>query len=162
MVCWLCRDGENESHCWLCEGEKTETMAESENATPRRSSSSNVEDFDNPDGIGLAIERPAPTYLTPYTENSAMQSTEDIENSKPVRPKSFGGGSSRSAPPGDTPIFTPRYESDVCEFDYRDEGGPIVSFIRSSGVSGKPRSAEDSPRYGSIEIVRTNSHYQDQ
>ena len=158
MACWYCRSGgADDKQCWVCGGQESETTAEREKVPSGRSSISQVEkplgDFD------FALERPPPTYLAPYTKSSATQSEDNIENQKPVRPKSFTGTSNRSTHDDPPPIVAPRYPSDVCDFDFTDEGGPIISFIRSSGQSNYPRSMDDSPRFGSIEIVRTKEWY---
>ena len=157
MACWYCLE-ESDKQCWVCGSKQDETMVDRENPSSRRSSVSKVESkVEHPTGdFDFALERPAPTYLAPYTSSSGRQSEENIENQRPVRPKSFTGVSNRSAHDDPPPIITPRYASDLCDFDFTDDGGPIISFIRSSGVSSYPRSVDDSPRFGSIEIVRSN------
>lgn len=169
MTCWYCRGEENDENCFMCQVNQGDTPIEQENAalghasgrasgrvsgrTSGRSSFTQVErptaDFDS------MPERPAATYLAPYT-SKVVESDDDISNEKPVRPKSFTG-TSRSAHDDAPYVVTPRYPSDTCDFDFTDEGGPIISFIRSSGISGHPRDASDSPRFGSIEIVRTHT-----
>lgn len=132
-----------------------ETMADQENASTQQSRRSSVSKLDNSNGdLDSALERPAPSYLNPFTaRSSATQSIDNIENLKPVRPKSFTGTGASTHDEAIPPV--PRYPSDVCNFDFTDEGGPIISFIRSSGVSNNPRNTDDDPRFGSIEIVRT-------
>ena len=154
MACWYCSSVHGDKQCWVCGGIQAESMAERENAYSRRSSISKL--GTSTGDFGFALERPTPSYLAPYTNSSAAQSEDNIESQRPVRPKSFTGMSNHSAHDHPLPAITPRYPSDVCDFDFTDEGGPILSFIRSSGVSGYPRSIDDSPRFGSIEIVRSN------
>ena len=155
MPCWYCRREDSDKPCWVCEGKQGEIMTERENALSRRSSFSTVENAK--DDFDLAVERPAPTYLAPWTKSSAEQSTDNIENQRPVRPKSFTRISNRSARDDPPPIIASQDSSDFCDFDFTDEVGPIISFIRSSGVSSYPRSADDDPHFGSIEIVRYNN-----
>ncbi len=154
MACWCCQSLESEGQCWICGGNQGDNMVEQEMAFTPRSSFSK---FERPmDDTDSTLERPPPTYLLPYTRSSAAQSIDNIESQRPVRPKSFTGASNRSTYDDPPPLITPRYPSDLCNFDFTDEGGPLISFIRASGVSGYPRSVTDSPRFGSIEIVRNH------
>jgi hypothetical protein len=150
MSCWFCGSEGHDKQCWVCGGKPSENMADQgeqgETVAEQERESENIVDATNGpstrtsfskgerlmDDADSELERPAPTYLAPYTRSSAAPSVRST-----------------------TPLIA-RYPSDVCDFDFSDQGGPIISFIRSSGISSIPRTADDNPRFGSIEIVRSN------
>ena len=150
MACWLCGSEESNVRCWVCGSELNENMSNQEKqretmAKQERGGEDIAETTNGPstrnrlwtfersmDDADSELEQTAPTYLAPYTRSSATPSVRST-----------------------TPLIA-RYPNDVCDFDFTEQGGPIVSFIRSSGISSIPRTVDDNPRFGSIEIVRSN------
>lgn len=102
--------------------------------------------------------RSTASYLTPATGSSAWQSTDDIEHQRPVHPNSFIETNQSSAFEDSGQVSSPKaayrpYPSDTCNFDFTDDGGPVVSFIRTSGRPYGSNNNHPYQGFGSIEII---------
>ncbi|KAK5162997.1 uncharacterized protein LTR77_011052 [Saxophila tyrrhenica] len=160
-LCWNCRrESSSERECWVCGRGRSKNQGQLDGQQDEREDVlQQFPEFDGSTG-DLAYERRTPSYLTPYTSKSAMQSEDTIGNHRPVVEESFLdpsefspqlAGASANRPSAATTL----YPSSMCDFDFTDDGGPVVSFIKTSGVPGDPKAAWRHSRFGSIEIIRS-------
>lgn len=163
--CWNChRENISDQSCWVCfclHGERKEQttpdqgMAHRDNASPGLASFDDLHDSFVP----VMNEKSTPYHSTPATGNSARQSTEYFEEQVPVHPKSFIETSNGSLWDDSTikepQAATHRESSGTCDFDFTRDGGPVVSFIRTSGAPRyvKTQSLHPDPPFGSIEVI---------
>lgn len=158
--CWNCfHESTSERGCWVCSQSSSKTQL------PQTGTMMKQDDHLPEQGIfvdsqgrtrSFNLEAPTPSYLSPYTGRSARQSTDTVNFARPVLPKQFIESSNVSEPDTSDPMQFPTsrpYQSSVCDFDFSDDGGPVVSMIRTSGTRTNASSERVDPGFGSIEII---------
>lgn len=153
--CWNChREHTSETGCWVCsqrrKGKPMEQDEKSTKSTKSTKSAAREEAF-------LALHDALPGHY------SSRTSTDITDTQSQKHPRSFietssnsGQGRVHSVPP--VPGSRTTYPSSISNYDFTRSGGPVVSFIKTSGVR-TPRtydSSESLPSelpFGSIEII---------
>jgi hypothetical protein len=149
--CWNChREQVPDGECWVCsQGGQSNRASFSDFAMVQPKNFFEEDNFPGvqPEPPQPVHEKATPSYLTPYTGRSARHSIDTLEYQKSIHPKSFIETGSTTGR---------RYVSRNHEFDFRNDGGPVVSFISTTGTSrfGSSESLDSDQPFGAIEIVR--------
>lgn len=157
--CWNCFHEEDSEHgCWVCDRARSKNyLRQDERSAKEDNSSSQHSSIPNNHGSAWPsnIEKPAQSYDSPYTSKIAQQSIDTIDHHSPVLPKEFAETSNTAefdGPKNYPPPSARPYSTSVHNFDFSDDGGPVISMIRTSGTR-QPQSPSTERTFGSIEIV---------